>query len=136
MLVLLVATMALGVYHNMPSETSFQNNHGVSNILLDGVLGGMCAFFIWGLCFWPAVILTMGLLEYVVFRLIRMNKKVFWSVMMLETILICIPFIYFRFAYDHSEWYYFIGAFVLSQLIRIRKIQAKYALEFVKTYIG
>ncbi|UII75327.1 hypothetical protein LV716_13830 [Flagellimonas sp. HMM57] len=93
----------------------------ISQVLGIGILGSIFSFFTYGIIIWPPTLIFM-----LVFELAFSKKKLRYTeikrLLMIEFIIVSIPFAIWAMTEDYLYWYYFIGVLAISQVFRFRDL--------------
>lgn len=92
----------------------------VGNALRVGFLGGLLGIILYGVMFWLGFIVCLFLLDIV---LMNGNKKTLRVKLLIEWLLLSVPFIYWFIRY--MQWIFLVAviAFFITQFLRSKKIE-------------
>ena len=93
----------------------------ILNSLFVGFLGGLFGILGYGLIFWLGFLLAIFLLDMILMSPKRENLRI---KLLFEWIAISIPFVYWGIQYTEWIWFILVLCFLLTQLLREKKIQA------------
>ncbi len=92
----------------------------VLNSLAVGFLGGLFGILGYGLIFWLGFLLAIFLLDMILMSPKTENLRI---KLLIEWIVISLPFIYWGIQYAKWIWFVLVLCFLLTQLFREKKIQ-------------
>ena len=95
--------------------------------ILFGVFGSIVSFVVFGILFWPPVILLCLIVELLAINKGKVSQMEFQALLIIETIIIAIPFIYWAHIHSYLSWYYFIMVFAIGQYLRLKFLLRKNA---------
>ena len=93
----------------------------IVQILRIGILGSIFSFFTYGIIVWPPTLLFMLIFE-LAFSKKSLKEKDVKQLLLIEFVIVSMPFAVWAITEDYPYWYYFIAVLGISQLIRYKHI--------------